>query len=75
MPVDDTTAQQQFPLPHRTNRLGDDVERLRTAITQIDGVLATKVTSEDVTDIVFLSQNDYDELETPDPTTLYITPA
>ena len=38
--VDERTANFGLPLPHPTNRLHEDVQRLREALQSVDGVLA-----------------------------------
>lgn len=37
--IDQKTTNYQLPLPHPNNLLQDDVLRLRTALTNIDGLL------------------------------------
>jgi len=37
--IDQKTPNLQFPLPHPNNMLQEDVLRLRTALTNIDGLL------------------------------------
>lgn len=37
--IDQKTVNLQFPLPHPNNTLQEDVLRLRTALTNIDGLI------------------------------------
>ena len=42
--LDERTANHSIPLPHPSNLKTDDVERLRAALRQIDGLLVSQVT-------------------------------
>ncbi|NCA71718.1 MAG: hypothetical protein EOM91_16885, partial [Sphingobacteriia bacterium] len=39
MAIDNRTPHYLLPLPHPLNKLEDDVQRLRSAMAQIDGLL------------------------------------
>jgi hypothetical protein len=85
MPVEDTTTGRGYPKPHPTNPLAFDVQRLRDALDQIDadvdaGVPEPTIESDPtgitgagvVSNVVSISQSNYDAIVTPDATTLYV---
>ena len=43
--IDNRTANKNFPLPHKDNELADDVQRLRTALSNIDAALVAEETA------------------------------
>lgn len=43
--IDNRTANKNFPLPHKDNELADDVQRLRSALGDIDAALVAEETA------------------------------